>query len=175
VALCHPISPAHAKTLTENSIRAFINKTTDITSGSIEHTDKDKVLKYLEKHLHKNARFKTTMRYSVPGYPDQENTMSFDREEFMDKIQEAAGTISDYENNVDILSITLSKNKKVATVETRNTETTSMPVSGENGVTTIPMIGTSLCRQIIRMSQNDTIQMFNVSCITDIAFDRGAL
>ena len=165
--------PAHAQTsaLNESNITNFINKTTKLTSRNTEDLSSDKVIKYLEKHLHKNARFKTTMRYEVPGFDAQEKEMSFDKADFIEQVRQGATSVSDYENEVQIIKIKISKDKKSATVETRSEENATMPVTGEDGIAQIPMEGISLCRQILKLSKKKIIQMYNVSCVTDIAFD----
>ena len=94
-------APVHAqgkaKALNKANITAFINKTTKLTSGRTDDLSSDKVIAYLEDHLHKNARFKTTMRYEVPGFDTQENEMSFDKDEFIINVRQGATSVSDYE------------------------------------------------------------------------------
>ena len=165
--------PAHAQksALNETNITDFINKTTKLTSGNTEDLSSDKVIKYLEKHLHKNARFKTTMRYEVPGFEAQEKEMSFDKTDFIKQIRQGATAVSDYENEIEIIKIKISKDKKSATVETRSNENANLPVTDDKGINQVPMTGTSLCRQILKLNKKKIIQMYNVNCVTDIAFD----
>lgn len=163
---------AQAKTLSEQSIKSFIEKTTRLTSGSIDNdATPDDVIDYLDKHIEDEARFKTLMRFDIPGHPPQESAMKMDKGEFIEKIKNGTRDIDDYESSIEILNINMSRDKRTATVQTRNDETAMVPIqNGEGGVETIPMDGTSLCTQIIRMSKRDVIQMYNASCVTDIMF-----
>ena len=168
-----PLAHAQTNTLNQSNITAFINKTTKLTTGNIDNLSSNKTIEYLEKHLHKNSHFKTTMRYNIPGYPTQENTVSINKKEFINKIRQSTNTISEYKNEVDILQIKISKNKQSATVETRSKENTTMPITHDAGSNDIPIEGTSLCRQILKLSKKGIIQMYNVNCLTDIEFDSG--
>lgn len=173
LAITHSHARAQHKTtaLNENNIRRFIYETTDITSGSVNNLSSKKTTDYLEKHLHKDSRFKTTMRYSIPGHAPQENTMSFNKPEFIENVRQSIEkTVSEYKNDVQIISIQIAQNKKAATIETRSFETATMPIIDETGIQGIPMEGKSLCHQIIKLSKKGTIQMYNVSCVTDITF-----
>lgn len=170
------IPTAHAQTthLTKANITDFITETTKLTAGHTEDLSPDEIITYLETHLHKNARFKTTMRYEIPGQSPQENAMRLNKEDFINKIRQSTETIEDYENEIDIIKIKISKDKRSATIETRSQENATLPVSDEDtGVTQIPMEGTSLCRQILKLNKKDIIQMYNINCVTDIAFDAG--
>ena len=142
--LCFAIKPTPAyaqdKALTESNVKNFITKTTKLAAGHSDGLSSEKIIKYLEKHLHKNARFKTTMRYAIPGFDAQENEMSFDKSEFIDNVRNSAGTVEDYENDIDIITIKISKDKRSATVETRSNEAATLPVNDEDtGLTQIPM------------------------------------
>lgn len=170
-----PLSASYAKksnkTLSEQSVKAFITRTTSITSGGASDLSSDKILKYLRKHIHQQARFKTIMKYEIPGYDTQESAMSLSKDDFIDHVKKSAGKIEDYDTEIEIISVKLSKDKTKATVQTRNHESAMMPVhTPEGGEDFVPIEGSSLCTQLITISKKGVLQMFNASCVTHIEF-----
>ena len=168
--------PSHAGSkhsrLNERNITSFITETTKISKGGAGISVKA-ITEYLEKHLHKHSRFKSTMRYKIPGYPTQETTLSFSKEEFIENVQEGAKSVSEYDNSVDILDIKISQDKTKATVTTRSTESVTIPVpgAGPNGETgEVPIEGHSDCTQILSLNKKGIIQMYNATCVTNIEF-----
>jgi len=71
------------------------------------------------------------------------------------------------ENTVEVTSIDISKDQRKATVLTHGTEQGMMEVQPGQSV---PIIGTSNCTQILMLSKNDILQMFNAKCETSIEF-----
>lgn len=167
-----PSSSVSAKSLTKQSITAFVERTTKITSGSVDSGfSRDKTIAYLNKHIEKEARFKTLMRFDIPGQPPQESMMRMGKKEFIEKVRKGVDSIDDYDSTIEVLDIIISRDGRVATVRTRNAEGAMVPVQNESGgITQVPMDGVSYCTQILRLSDKNIIQMYNASCITDIAF-----
>lgn len=167
-------APAHAqrmRVLTDENIREFITETTKIIAGHAHDMPDDQMMKYLDRHLHPDARFKTVMKYNIPGYPSHEVAVSFNKSEFIDGIKRSETSLSEYDNDIKILDIKISGNQKVATVKSRNTETATMKVAGDDGMgeENVPVSGHSTCTQILAIDKG-FIQMYHASCVTDIEF-----
>ena len=163
---------AHAQNftrLTDSNIEDFIRKTTEMTSGTHLTLNAEEIQDYLEKHLHDKARFKSTVRYNIPGFPASSNALSFNKEEFMENVAEGANSISDYENEIEILDIKISSDKTKATVKTRGLETGTMPVANNGKTQFVPINGESSCAQILTLNDG-YIQMYNANCTTIITF-----
>lgn len=166
-----PCSAAEGiKKLTKTNIKAFIEQTTDITTKNNGGLSAEKIAAYLDKHLDKKARFKSVMKYHIPGMPPQEASLALDKEEFMSSVQEGAKTIENYENLIEIKEIKVASNGKKAFVKTYSTEYTTLLVPVETGGTEeVPMEGTSECTQIISLHRG-VIQMYSANCVTIINF-----
>lgn len=172
LALCVMIAPALAEDqLTEENIRAFVEKTTTITSGKDSGMSKEEVSAYLDAHLHDDARFKSTMRYAIPGFDVQEKTMSVDKMDFIEGIGEASSAMGNYESQIIISDIKISKDGKKATLKTKAHESGMMPVTDDIEQKDVPVEGLSSCTQILMLSDDYIIQMYNATCVTDIQFD----
>lgn len=157
--------------LSEDNIRAFIQKTSTITAGRESIMSQEEIDAYLNKHIDEQARFKSTMRYTIPGFEVQENAMSVSKKDFIESINKATETVSDYESLVEISDIKISKDGRKATVQTRTQESGVMPVTDNIELENVPMQGSSTCTQILTLNEKNVIQMFGASCVTDIAFD----
>jgi len=156
--------------LTEENIISFIESTTDITTGNSGELSSEKITAYLDKHLDKKARFKSVMKYHIPGMPPQEAALSLDKEGFMQSVSEGAKTTQSYENLIEIKEVKVSSNGKKAFVKTQSTEYATMPVPVADGSTeNVPMEGVSDCTQIISLHRG-IIQMYSANCVTNIQF-----
>ncbi|MGB4107260.1 MAG: hypothetical protein WBK55_05640 [Alphaproteobacteria bacterium] len=174
LAVCVMIAPARAlaeEKLTEDNIRAFVEKTTVITSGKESAMSGEEIAAYLDAHLHPDARFKSTMRYAIPGFDVQVKIMSVDKEDFIEGINHTASTMDNYESQIIISDIKISKDGRKATLKTKTHESGMMPVADETGKDEVPVEGMSTCTQILMLSKEENIQMYNATCITDIQFD----
>lgn len=158
------------KSLTEDNIKSFVNKTADLTSGKKLEMSSDEIGDYFEEHLHEHARFKSVLKYDIPGFPPQEASMSLDKEEFIDNVKSGAQALSDYKNKIRIKDIKISSDKRKATVQTTGSESGIMPVSSDGKTKQhIPVEGASTCQQIL-MLEKGTIQMYSANCETKIKF-----
>jgi hypothetical protein len=179
IASCFVAAPALAQQrvskLNERVVEKFIQKTADITKGkSGEIMDPAVIEKYLNDHLHEDARFKTTMTYNIPGYPSQESSLSLNKEDFINSVKEGAGTVQSYDNDIKINSITISNDEKAATVSTTSSETGTIQIGdGTGGAQDVPMIGVSNCTQILKLNKKRVLQMYNAVCKTEIQFEQG--
>jgi hypothetical protein len=160
------------KKLTDDNVTAFIKETTRITKTGVDGAwSPGKIVSYLEKHIYNDAQFKTIIRYQIPGHPPQESAISLDKQGFIENIRKGAEAIDDYDTDTNILSIRLSRDKKRATVQTKSTEKATLPVPDESGRTQmVPLDGTTLCTQILRLSKKGIIQMDHAACATDVQF-----
>ncbi len=155
--------------LDESSIREFVEQTTEITSKNTSMSP-DQVRAYLELHLHKKGFFKSEIRYNIPGYPSQTNTLSLDKPQFIDSILSGQQALEDYEIKLNIEEINISRDGGKATLRTSSIERGMMPVPREDGKSeSIPVEGSSTCSQII-MLENGEQQMYSANCVTEITF-----
>jgi hypothetical protein len=168
-----PAGYAHAEQkiarLSEDNIRAFIEETTAMTSGKNLEKSPEEISAFLNKHLTKDAHFKSSMKYVIPGYPPQENSMSMEKEDFIASVQKGAESLADYESSVEIGTIKISRDGKKATIQTKSTESGIMPMAIEGATQHVPVKGSSSCNQIIVLNDG-VIQMYNANCATIINF-----
>ncbi len=168
-------SIAHAqesyKKLTQDNIRQFIIKTTEITSGMDYNLSTDDIIAYLELHIHKKAHFKTIMKYKIPGQPDQETALKLKKKTFIESVKQGSEALTDYESKIEVKKINISRDGKKATVQTQSHESGYMPISAD-GIDTelIPVEGFSNCNQIIMLSKKGIIQMYSANCTTTMSF-----
>ena len=159
------------KKLDANIIKAFIQKTSDITSGQDLQMSQSQIQAFLKRHLHKDSRFKSSIQYDIPGFPAQANSIALNKEQFMKNIAEGSQTLEEYYNEVEILDIQISSDKRKATVKTIGTETGVMIISPDGASEQrIPIEGHSTCNQIITISKRHVVQMYNANCETKISF-----
>lgn len=168
-----PTAQARSGALTDEVISEFIQKTTAILSGRTAGMDLDEVQSYLERHLHEDSRFKSTMVYRVPGFPAQESALSVNKKEFIDSVKTGEESLDNYETTVEVLNIKISRDGRKATVQTVSQEAALMPISegADGSQETVQLQGSSTCTQILMLSKNDVLQMYNANCRTTISFD----
>lgn len=152
--------------LTEGNITEFINRTSDMTNQKSKELGGVDAKAYFEKHLHPNARFKSKMSYVIPGFPSKEAELALNKEEFIGSLASGSQNVDNYSNKITIKSIKIASSGKTATVDSEGTEEGMMDVQGEP----IPMMGISQCNQILMLSSDGVIQMFNANCQTEIRF-----
>lgn len=173
--LCVFLMPqnAHAndiRNLTDDNISRFILESSKMMNGQTLEYSTSEIQEYLEKHLHEDARFKSTMNYNIPGYPSQGTSMSMKKEDFIKQIGEGSQAINEYENEISIDDIRISRDKTKATVRTTGFETGYMPVpDGAGNTRHMPIEGSSSCNQVL-MLEDGVIQMYSAQCATSITF-----
>lgn len=156
--------------LSKMAIRDFLE---DMSEKSAIQGNQAETLKFLNRHLHENARMISTITYSMPGHPPQQSQMKLDKDQFLESVRAGAQTMQDYESEIDIKTIQVSKDGRKATVETIGTESGYMNIPGKNGETQqVPIEGLSNCLQIIMIDKRDIIQLYNARCETSIDFNR---
>lgn len=166
-------TPAHAQNitkLTDENVREFIETTAAIMNGQHSDMTDEEIDAYLELHIESGARFKSTMRYTIPGYEVQEKIMSVNKDEFMRGINEASNSVDGYENQIQIDDISITDDGKKAIVKTRSHESGKMPVTDNIEQAEVPIEGVSSCSQIITLNKKNVIQMYGATCVTDIEF-----
>ena len=159
------------RSLSKKNVTVFIQQPTAILSGHSTGMDESDIKSYLDKHLHSDSRFKSTMRYAVPGFPSQQSAMVLNKTQFMDSIAVGKTELEEYEASVEILDIKISKNKRSATVKTRGEDAAVMAVKNNDGSSeNVDLRGQSTCTQILMLSKRGVIQMYNAACETVINF-----
>ncbi len=154
--------------LTEANVTDFIITTTHITTDN-DGVSQDKIREYLDRHIEKDARFKSVLKYHIPGMPMKKTTLSLSKDDFMSSVNEGAEKIDGYETIVEIEELKIDSSGKKAFVKTVNTEYATMPVPTETGVEYVPMEGVSNCRQILSLN-GGIIQMYSANCTTNVMF-----
>lgn len=152
-------------TLTDGNIRFFIEDISKITSGNLGQSP-ERITTFLNRHLHKHARFKSTLKYNIPGFPPQATALALNKDEFIENIEAGSKALDNYQNDVRIVEIKISSDKRKATVFTEGYETGTMNAQGQ----AIPVQGNSNCHQIVMLSKKGVIQMYNANCETTISF-----
>lgn len=161
------LTPATSATaLTEDAVKDFIKQSSEITNRKAQDLGGNEAKNFFEAHLHPNARFKSKITYVIPGYPDKEAELALDKQEFIDSLASGSENVDKYSNNIKIKNVKIAASGKSANVETESTEEGQMEVDGEK----VPMIGVSKCDQILMLSDQGVIQMFNANCKTEIRF-----
>lgn len=167
--LAGPSAAQTVSNLTEDNVKAFIARTSDVTNNKAEGLDGPGIQTYLQTHLHESARFKSKMTYEIPGYPAKETELALDKDEFMDTVAAGAEAVAKYSNEITVKEVKIASSGKSATVKTESTEEGLMAVEAEQ----VPILGQSTCDQIIMLSDEGIIQMFNANCTTVIRFKEG--
>lgn len=152
--------------LTEDNIKAFINRTTEMTNRKSADLGGAEAKSFFEKHLHPNARFKSKMVYEIPGFPAKQAELALDKGEFIESLAGGSQAIDNYSNKINIKSVKIASSGKSATVDSESMEEGVMHVEGQ----AVPMLGVSTCNQILMLSDQGVIQMFNANCTTQIRF-----
>ncbi len=156
--------------LTDENVRAFIERTTDITSGRVLYMTDEEIEDYLDHHLDKKGFFRSTIKFNVPGFPSQENTLSLDKKQFIDSVMSGQQALQDYETTIEVRDVQISSSGNRATVKTVGIESGVMPVPTETGTQEyIPVDGQSTCDQILKLKKK-VIQMYSANCTTEITF-----
>jgi hypothetical protein len=152
--------------LTDDNVKAFIDRTTEVTNKKAEDLGGAEAKAYFEAHLHPNARFMSKMTYVIPGYPDKEAELSLDKTQFLDSLAGGSEAVEKYSNKVEVKDVKIASSGKTATVATESVEEGVMDVEGQQ----VPIVGKSKCNQILMLSDDGIIQMFNANCKTEIGF-----
>ncbi len=157
--------------LTKPLIRDFITKTAEITSGQNTDMSQQQIQDYLNRHLDKGARFKSTMQYLIPGQPVQKNSLSLKKKDFIKSIEHAQEAVTDYTTEIVIQSVKITKDGRKATVQTYSQENGTVNIALDSAESeSMPIEGNSTCNQIITLSKQGVIQMYGAQCNTIINF-----
>jgi len=159
------------KALSDDNVSRFIQETTAMTSINNVDRDEAQMRGYLDRHIDPKARFKTSITYSLPGIPSQARVLTLSKADYIEQVQQGAGSVDHYHSEIDIKDIQIAKNKKSASVSTVATETGIMQVPQEDGsVEDIPIEGTTECFQVLKIGKQGYIQMYSANCKTEMAF-----
>jgi len=158
----------HSK-LTQFNIKDFIEETSAITTGSKSVN----IAGYLQQHVSSNARFKSEVTFQIPGYDEQTQQLSLNKQEFIAHSLQAAETLQDYNVDVSIRKTSIDKDGERATVYTITEEYGTMPMPQQDGrIAFVPVEGETSCMQILTLTRKGLIQMHRATCETTIAFQQ---
>lgn len=166
--------------LDENNLRRFIEDVQKIAIGEADNMSEDEISDYLNQHIAADARFISGMRYEMPGFPTQENTMDIGKTEYINGVLNGAMIMDRYEHSVTIKAIDIAPGGRSAKVTTSIRERGNMPwpedtpdPSGnvETKMTELPVQGESTCVEHIILSLTNLLQMKGAQCQTLLSFD----
>ena len=159
------------KRLTEDNVREFIQDTTAITSVQNVQVDAKSAHRYLDRHIDPDARFKTSITYVMPGMPEQEKSLSLDKDDYIEQVKQGAGSVDHYHSDIRVENVDISDDKERASVNTISSESGVMQVPRGDGTTEgVPIEGTSECFQVLKISKKGYIQMYSANCKTVMQF-----
>lgn len=170
--------PAMVSRLDRRNVTAFINDVQRVVKEDSKTMTAQDIADYFNNHIADTARFDSTMKYEMPGYPAQESTMSIGKEEYINGVIGGAGLVQSYDHKVEIKDVQISNGGRTAKVKTVINERGEMPWPGEIGpdgraaqMVAMPVRGQSLCEQTIGISLSSFIQMQKAECYTALSFD----
>ena len=79
--------------------------------------------------------------------------------------------VKDFEADVQVQSIKISKDKTKATLKTITNERATMIVPQSGSSEYVPINGYSICDQIVMLSDNRDIQIYSANCKTTLSFE----
>jgi len=165
----------YVTSLNEDNIRGFLKEVGDISTGQRADMLNDDVIDYFNNHMADRGKFKSTMRYEIPGFPTHDTEMKLDKEQYINTIVNGRHMMEDYQSTIDIQDLKISGNGKSATFTSVITEKGKMPFPKDpkkpNDVDIVPIEGKSKCDQRVIISYNNFIQMAGAACQTIISFD----
>jgi hypothetical protein len=166
--------------LTDDNVRAFIDDVQRIATGETEDMSVDDIAGYLDRHIASDARFKSAMKYEMPGYPAQQNEMDLGKSEYINGVLNGASMMQRYEHSVTVKSVEIGNGGRSAKVVTVIREKGDMPWPEDNPDTSgktpakmgdMPVQGESQCEQQIVVGLTNYIQMKGAQCATILSFD----
>ena len=169
-----PAQAKRYKELTRDNVEDFIRLASDMTTGKTGDDTKT-ITRYFKKHLTKDARFKSTMKFVLPGFPPKESALALDKDDFIQNVIDGKKAFEDHQSEITITNIKIVSNGRQALVQTEGRETglVAVPIGDTGTVERVPIEGFTQCKQIIRLSKKGVIQMYNAVCDTLIEFTGG--
>ena len=159
------------KALTDANISEFIEDTSILTSNQNIDRNDSEVTAYLDRHIDKKARFRTSITYNMPGLPGTEKVLTLKKQDYIEQVNKGADSVDHYHSDIEIESVKISKNKKTASVNTVTTESGIMKLPAEDGsMEEVPIEGESRCFQVLKLSKKGYIQMHSANCVTIMNF-----
>lgn len=159
------------KKFTDDNISAFIEDTSILTSNQNIDRDLSEIHAYLDRHIDKKARFRTSITYNMPGVPGTEKILSLKKKDYIEQIKKGADAVDHYHSEIEIENIRISKDKKTASLNTVTTESGIMEVPGPEGnKEEVAIEGRSECFQVLKIGKKGYIQMYSANCATTMNF-----
>jgi len=157
--------------LTDSNIRDFVYDMTDMANNAHSSSGSEGQGDFFAMHLHPNAFFKSSIIYAIPGFPQQENEITLNKEQYIENLVNSGQMMRDFSAEVSIQNIRISKDKTRATIETTTNEHATMLIPAAGMTEYVPMNGTSKCSEILMLSDNDVIQIYSANCTTKMSFE----
>ena len=157
--------------LSETKVTAFIQDTSIMTSQQGSDRNDADVMTYLEQHIDKKARFKSSVTFIMPGMPAQTKELSLEKRDYIEHVLQGAQDVDHYNSEVEVEKVSIARNKKTASVTTTTVETGLMRVpTPDGGSQEVAIEGISKCFQILKLGKNGYIQMYSANCTTKMQF-----
>jgi hypothetical protein len=165
---------ARLVSLSEDSIKAFLQESSEIAGGLRKDMDSYSITQYFMDHIAPDGQFRTTMRYNIPDMPEEERVMEMDKMNFIAQTLQGMHAMADRETLVKVEYVKIDATGRNAEVVTTNYERGLMPVADVSGeANMMPVQGVSYCEQTLVLSDQRKIQMANAKCTTDLSFSEG--
>lgn len=161
--------------LDENNIKEFLSEVRQISTGQRPDMMDEDVENYFTNHIAEKGKFKSALRYEIPGFPMQETTLELGRDDYINSVVTGRYMLENYTTSVDVQDLKIGNNGKSATFKSITTERGNMPwirdPEKKDEIEMIPIQGQSVCEQRLIVSFNNFIQMAQADCATVISFD----
>lgn len=157
-----------AKKLNAENIEKFVmdmSEKAKKAKGGEDHSG------FFNTHLHPAAFFLSEVKYNIPGFPSQQNELSMSKQQYIESASNKQSIVSDFEADVSVSNIKISRNKRNATLVVTTNENAYITVPNGRGSETVPVSGSSSCKQIIRINDDDILQVYSAKCTTDMSFE----
>jgi hypothetical protein len=161
LALTFTAAPVRAETMTEESIKAFLDETTRLTHADSGMSDKD-VEEFLDDHIAGNGTFSATIMYDVPGEPTQMRQASLNKTDYIKNVVEGRKLMQNYTSTVSLEKADIMGNR--ANIKTNTRESGVAPQADGKMA---PFEGQSSCNQILRQNKDDIV-IASAACETII-------
>ena len=156
-----------AEKLTKQSIEAFIEQTTKLTHADSGLSDEE-AQDFLNQHLDDSGIYKSVITYDIPGFPPTPQELSLTKQDFIDNVITGRDSMEKYDSSVKVTKTEITKDGQYAIIMTKTSEKGITPVSPEEK---LPFDGVSLCKQHLKIGEEDRIILVSAECETQMSFE----
>lgn len=160
-------STAHAQTMTEDTIKTFLDETQAITEQDNGKSDEE-IRAFLEEHLNEKGIFRSTVTYRAPDTEPGTQKMTMTREQYIGNVLQGRLALTEYSSTTALQNVELRDGGKSAKIQTQTREKGSMPMP--EAPQPVPFIGVSDCTQFLEFNESQTIRIFSIECVTTTEF-----